>query len=78
VAQLAADLEIDAALLATRADLHAFLRREPGARLARGWRHGLVGEPVRLLVEGEAALAFDGRGELVLEARSHTPAPSPA
>jgi ribonuclease D len=70
VAQLAADLEIDAGLLATRADLHAFLRREPGARLATGWRHGLVGEPVRLLVEGEAALAFDGEGELVLEARS--------
>lgn len=73
VAQLAADLEIDAGLLATRADLYAFLRREPDARLANGWRHGLVGEPVRLLVEGAAALAFDGRGGLALEARSHLP-----
>jgi ribonuclease D len=73
VAQLAADLEIDAGLLATRADLVAFLRGEEEARLANGWRHGLVGEPVRLLVEGEAALAFDGDGELVLEARSRRP-----
>ena len=73
VAQLASDLAIDASLLATRADLHAFLRREAGARLAEGWRHELVGEPVRRLVDGEAALAFDGKGGLLLEARSHTP-----
>lgn len=72
VAQLASDLAIDASLLATRADLHAFLRKDADARLAQGWRHELVGEPVRKLVEGEAALAFDGRGGLVLEARSHT------
>jgi ribonuclease D len=74
VAQLASDLSIDAALLATRADLHAFLRRESDARLSVGWRHELVGEPVRKLVAGEAALAFDGRGGLVLEERSRTPA----
>jgi ribonuclease D len=73
VAQLASDLSIDASLLATRADLHAFLRKEADARLALGWRHELVGEPVRRLVEGEAALAFDGRGGLVLEERSHRP-----
>lgn len=66
IAQLASDLEIDAALLATRADLQEFLRGDPGARLANGWRHGLVGEPVRQLVEGRAALAFDGRGGLRL------------
>jgi ribonuclease D len=69
IGQLASDLSIDAALLATRADLHAFLRREPGARLAMGWRHELVGEPVRKLVEGAAALAFDGKGGLLLEPR---------
>jgi len=73
VAQLASDLSIDAALLATRADLHAFLRREADARLALGWRHELVGEPVRRLVAGEAALAFDGRGGLSLEERSFKP-----
>lgn len=81
IAQLASDLQIDAALLATRADLHAFLRAEPGARLAEGWRHDLVGEPVRRLVDGSAALAFDGKGGLLLEARSYqvvrTTAPDP-
>ena len=79
IAQLASDLAIDAALLATRSDLHSFLRKEPEARLALGWRHHLVGEPVRKLVEGDAALAFDGRGGLVLEERSHRPAaPEPS
>ena len=73
IAQLASDLSIDAALLATRADLHAFLRRENGARLAEGWRHDLVGEPVRRLVDGSAALAFDGKGGLSLEERSYKP-----
>jgi ribonuclease D len=71
VAQLAGDLAIDASLLATRADLHSFLRKEPEARLANGWRHQLVGDPVRRLVEGSAALAFDGKGGLVLEERSY-------
>jgi len=71
VAQLASDLSIDAALLATRSDLHAFLRGEAGARLAEGWRHELVGDPVRRLVDGSAALAFDGRGGLALEERSY-------
>ncbi len=70
VAQLAKDEEIDAALLATRHDLTAYLRREPDARLAEGWRAELVGGPLRELVGGRAALAFDGRGGLVLEARS--------
>ena len=66
IGQLAADLEIDAALLATRSDLQEFLRGDADARLANGWRHSLVGEPVRHLVEGEAALAFDGKGGLRL------------
>ena len=46
----------------------------PGARLADGWRAELVGEPVRRLVQGDAALAFDGKGGLVLEDRvGHSP-----
>ena len=69
IGQLAVDLHIDAALLATRADLHALLCGDPDARLASGWRAELVGEPVRRLVGGEAALAFNGRGSLVLEPR---------
>jgi ribonuclease D len=71
VAQLARDLEIDAAMLATRADIEALLREESDARLATGWRADLVGRPIRRLVDGRAALAFNGHGELVLEERSH-------
>lgn len=70
IGQLARDLEIDTAILATRADLEALLRGDEDARLARGWRAELVGEPVRRLVHGEAALAFEPSGSLVLEARS--------
>ncbi len=72
VAQLAHDVRIEAALLATRADLVAFLRGDPQARLATGWRAELLGRRVRQLVDGEAALAFrPGRGDLVLEVRSN-------
>lgn len=67
VAQLARSHEIDTALLATRADIEALLIDGAG-RLTDGWRHGLVGAPVRDLVEGRAALAFEGDG-LVLEPR---------
>jgi len=73
VSQLARNLEIDTAILATRADLEALLRGDADARLAEGWRAELVGEPVRRLVDGQAALAFNGKGELVLEERSHRP-----
>ena len=72
VAQLGRDLDIDPTLLATRADVQALLRGDAGARLAEGWRAELVGEPVRRLVGGGAALAFDGE-ELVLEDRSRRP-----
>lgn len=73
VSQLARDLEIDTVLLATRADIEALLRGDADARLSRGWRAGLVGEPIRKLVSGEAALAFGGHGDLVLETRSREP-----
>jgi ribonuclease D len=70
VAQLARDQRIDAALLATRGDLVAFLRSHTQSRLGRGWRATMVGEPVSELIRGDAALAFDGGGRLVLEVRS--------
>ncbi|MCC6436584.1 MAG: HRDC domain-containing protein [Acidimicrobiales bacterium] len=70
VTQLARDLELDATLLATRSDLEDFLRNDADARLAVGWRAELVGDQIRQLLEGEAALAFDGHGRLVIEARS--------
>ncbi|HEV2369764.1 MAG TPA: HRDC domain-containing protein, partial [Acidimicrobiales bacterium] len=76
VGQLADDLEMDPGLLATRTDLADFLSRRP-CRLDHGWRREVVGEPVRSLTAGEAALAFDGKGGLVLEARSYRP-PGPS
>jgi ribonuclease D len=70
LSQLSRDLLIDTSLLATRADLSAFLSNDPNARLARGWRAELLGEPIRRLVDGDFALAFDGKGGLDLERRS--------
>lgn len=74
VAQLAQELRIDTAMLATRSDLLSLLRNDPDARLGMGWRAGLVGDRIRQLVDGRAALAFrPGGGDLVLEARSGQP-----
>ena len=73
VAQLARDLELDASTLATRGDIEAFLRGDDNARLATGWREALAGSPVRSLLEGGAAVAFAGNGELVIEERSRKP-----
>jgi len=68
VAQLARDERLDPALLATRADIVAFLRGDEEARLASGWRNDLVGDGIRRLVSGEAGLTFDGEGRLRLTA----------
>jgi ribonuclease D len=86
IAQLARDHRLDPALLATRADVESFLRGDSDCRLHHGWRQDLVGKPIGQLVGGEAAVAFDGDGNLVLEARSHqrldtdgsSPPPSPS
>ncbi len=72
VAQLARDLRIDTALVATRADIEALLRGDDDARLATGWRADVVGDGVRALVGGRAALAFAGDGRLVIEPRIGT------
>jgi ribonuclease D len=69
VAQLGRQLHIDPTLLATRADVEALLRGDERARLAHGWRAEVLGQDIRRLVEGRAAIAFDGRGGLVLEDR---------
>jgi ribonuclease D len=73
IAQLARDERIDPSLLATRSDVASFLRPDGGSRLARGWRNELVAGPLRALVEGRAALSFDGSGGLALEERSGRP-----
>jgi ribonuclease D len=72
VAQLGEELEVDANLLATRVDLGDLLSGR-ASRLDTGWRAEVVGRPVRALAAGGAALAFDGRGGLLLEERSHRP-----
>jgi len=71
-AQRARDLEIDAAILATRSDIETFLQHGDG-RLSSGWRNDVVGEPIRALASGEASLALDDGGRLVLEERSGRP-----
>ena len=63
------DLDIDAAILATRADIESLLMGD-GGRLSTGWRHDVVGEPIRALAAGEASLAVDPQGRLRLETRS--------
>ncbi len=69
VRQIADDLDFDQGLLATRADLAQLLCGEP-SRLDSGWRRTIVGDPLRRLIAGEVAAAFDRRGHLVLEERS--------
>ena len=66
VAQQSRDLAIDATLIATRADIEAFLRRVPDNRLEQGWRAELVGGTVGRIVAGQAAVGYDGNGRLVL------------
>lgn len=58
VSQVARDQGIDTALLATRNDLVALLADHPDARLAHGWRAELLGDDIRSLVSGTAALTF--------------------
>ena len=60
-------------LTETGARNQGFAFTDDGARLATGWRAALAGEPIRRLVEGGAAVAFAGNGELVIEERSHRP-----
>ena len=73
LAQIGRDLKIDPTLLATRADLTGFLSGDSSSRLAEGWRSDLLGAPIKALVDGEFALAFDGKGGLALERRSGQP-----
>jgi ribonuclease D len=75
ISQLARDADLEASLVATRADIEALVRGDDSSRLLSGWRSEVAGLPVRRLLEGNAALAFDGEGSLVLEARSNQPPP---
>jgi ribonuclease D len=66
VGQVARQQRLDPALLATRADLVALLRGDADARLASGWRAAMLGDDVKRLVAGEAALAYDSTAGLRL------------
>jgi ribonuclease D len=57
LAQRANELELDPAVLATRADLTQMLQGNP-SRLANGWRAELVGASLRRLFSGKAVLAL--------------------
>ena len=59
MSQVAKAEKIDTSILATRADLVAFLSADPEARLAHGWRAELLGEGINRLLSGRAALTFD-------------------
>jgi ribonuclease D len=69
VRQIAEELEFDQGLLATRVDITQLVNGEP-SRLDRGWRGSTVGGPLRRLLSGEVAAAFEPDGRLVLEERS--------
>jgi len=75
VAQLAADAELDPALLATRGDIEALVGGDHGSRALRGWRADIISGPIRRLLDGSAAIAFDAQGRLALEERSGRPLP---
>ncbi len=76
IQQTARDLAIDPSMLATRSDIEALMRGDADARLDRGWRADLVGAPIRRLVAGDAALAFES-GAVVFEERSRRPVDHP-
>lgn len=70
ISQVARSVDLDPAFLATRSDVETFLTDGVESRLDHGWRSDIVGGPIRALVSGEGALAFDGKGGLVMERRS--------
>jgi ribonuclease D len=70
VRQIADDLDFDQGLLATRADIAQLLSGEP-SRLDTGWRRSIVADPLRRLIAGDVAAAFDRPGHVVLEERAH-------
>jgi ribonuclease D len=64
LSQRASELELDPAVLATRADLTQLLHGSP-SRLAAGWRADLVGAPIQRLLAGEAAIILRDGGRRV-------------
>lgn len=63
VSELARQSKLDPTLLATRRDIVDLLARNPGARLATGWRAEIVGRDIEDLVSGRKAMTFVGGHE---------------
>jgi ribonuclease D len=64
LSQRASELDLEPSLLATRADLNALLSAGTG-RLATGWRLETIGEPIRRLLTGEAAIVLEKGGRRI-------------
>ncbi len=64
LAQRASELDLDPAVLATRADLTQLLHGSP-SRIATGWRADLVGAPIKRLLAGEATIVLRDGGRRV-------------
>ena len=72
MSQYADDMNLDPAMLGSRNDIEEFVR-SGDSRLAHGWRNDLAGSAIRSLLAGDAAVAFDGDGRVIVEKRSHQP-----
>ena len=73
LSQAAGDDDLDPALVATRADIEAFLQGDTDNRLAQGWRYEYFGARIEQLAAGRAAVALEPSGALRLEERSGRP-----
>jgi ribonuclease D len=69
VQERARQLSIEAALLATRRDIEVFLQNEADSRLGQGWRAEVIGATARRIATGRTAVAYDGKGALILVER---------
>lgn len=72
LSQFADDNDLDPAMLGARADIEDFVRGDD-SKLSHGWRQDLVALPMRALLDGDAAVAFDGNGRVIVEKRSFEP-----
>ena len=72
MSQYADDMNLDPAMLGSRSDIEDFVRSGE-SRLAHGWRNDLAGSAIRSLLAGDAAVAFDGHGRVIVEKRSNEP-----
>src|SRR4029078_10888447 len=64
LSQRASELDLDPAVLATRADLNQLFHWAPSP-LATGWRAELVGAPIQRLLAGESTIVLRDGGRRV-------------